>query len=102
MVLQPLLENALEHGVARRPGPGGVTVKATRGGDRLTLRVEDTGPGFAAANGNGTRQGIGLANTVARLDHLYAGAASIERGNLAAGGAFVELVLPLRIVGEPS
>jgi two-component system LytT family sensor kinase len=102
MVLQPLLENALEHGVARRPGPGGVTVRATRAGERLTLRVEDTGPGFAAANGNGARQGIGLANTVARLEHLYAGSASIERGNLDAGGAFVELVLPLRMVGEPS
>jgi len=99
MVLQPLLENAFEHGVARWPGPGKVTVRARRDPARLCLRVEDTGPGFAsghANNGNGRGQGIGLSNTEARLEQLYGRAATIERGNLADGGAFVELLLPLR------
>jgi signal transduction histidine kinase len=96
MLLQPLLENAFEHGLARRPGPGRVTVRATRSGERLRLRVEDTGPGFVAEATNGSRQGIGLSNTAARLEQLYGPAAGLERGNLANGGAFVEVTLPLR------
>jgi signal transduction histidine kinase len=68
-ILQPLVENALEHGIALEPGPGRVAISAGRDGDRLRIAVVDDGPGLepGATNGNG----VGLANTRARLAELY-------------------------------
>jgi two-component system, LytTR family, sensor kinase len=97
MILQPLVENALQHGLDARPGPGGVRVTAVREAGTLVLSVEDTGPGFAT-NGSAapTEAGIGLTNTAARLEQLYAGTHRLEHGNLdaARGGAFVRIRLP--------
>jgi LytS/YehU family sensor histidine kinase len=100
MILQPLVENALQHGIAARPGPGRVSVRATREDGTLLLRVEDTGPGFAAADEPDAGAGIGLANTAARLEQLYGARQRLERGNLASGGAFVQVRLPLRHGGN--
>ncbi len=95
MILQPLVENALQHGLAARPGPGGVRVSAARDAGTLVLAVEDTGPGFT--NGTPAGHGIGLANTEARLEQLYGAGHRLEHGNLdAAGGAFVRIRLPFR------
>jgi len=97
MVLQPLVENAIRHGVGTRPGPGTVTVRARREGGSLRLEVEDDGPGFGAgSSGRGDGMGIGLANTRARLAHLYGEAHRFEAGNLASGGAVVALTIPWR------
>ena len=96
MLLQPLVENALQHGIEARPGPGRVVVLARREADMLCLRVEDTGPGFQAGAAGSARAGIGLSNTRARLEQLYAGAQSLVCGNLAGEGAFVEVRLPFR------
>ncbi len=71
LILQPLLENAIEHGIAARPGPGSVEVRARRRDDRLDLVVRDDGPGpnpRRRCYGNG----IGLRNTRDRLGLLYA------------------------------
>jgi len=97
MVLQPLVENAMQHGIAARPGPGRVTLRAHVDGQTLVLRVEDSGPGFAATPAPVPgANGIGLANTVARLEQLHGDAARLDRGNLPGGGAYVELRLPAR------
>lgn len=103
MMLQPLVENALQHGIEARPGPGRVTVTVRRQATRLCIRVEDTGPGFAAASQSHNGNGIGLSNTRARLEHLYGDAQSLECGNHADGGAFVHVVLPFHTaaIGEP-
>ena len=95
MMLQPLVENALHHGLERRPGPGRVTISARRAGTTLEVRVEDTGPGLAPA-ANGLREGIGLANTRARLVELYGDAQSLTIANAEGGGACVEVVIPYR------
>jgi len=69
LVLQPLVENALRHGLAPRPGPGSLTVAVRRAGDRLRLAVEDDGVGMSGAS-----PGTGLSNVRARMEALYPGA----------------------------
>jgi len=94
LVLQPLVENAVRHGVAGRIGAGAVSVRAWCDGDRLRVTVSDDGPGPGAGGTDGT--GVGLANTRARLAVLYGGAASLALRAGDVGGAVAELALPLR------
>lgn len=98
MLLQPLVENALQHGIERRPGPGRVTIAAHRHVQSLRVRIEDTGPGVAPEHAR--RDGIGLTNTRLRLAELYGDAQSLAIGNIPEGGAFVEVVLPFRTHGD--
>jgi two-component system, LytTR family, sensor kinase len=93
-VLQPLVENALEHGVARLDGPGHVEIAARREGESLVLAVRDDGPGGAAGSGDG--DGIGLSNTRGRLAQLYGAGAVLALRRAAEGGTEAELRLPLR------
>ncbi len=95
LLLQPLVENSIRHGIAARPGPGRIEVRAGAEGERLVIRVSDDGPGAPAARGpNGS--GVGLANTRARLEHLYGERQSMEMESGAAGGFAVTITLPLR------
>src|SRR5260221_5777022 len=73
LVLQPLVENALEHGAARATGDGRIEIGAKRDGARLLLRVHDNGPGPNAGDGSGG----GLTNTQARLAQRYGEAAAV-------------------------
>lgn len=70
LVLQPLVENAIQHGIAAAGGPGTLTLAAKRSGEFLELEVRDNGPGLKRATAERS-QGIGLANTRARLQRLY-------------------------------
>jgi signal transduction histidine kinase len=92
LVLQPLVENAVMHGVGRQPGPGRIEIHAVKCDDRLRVEVRDSGPGFPPAGIR--REGIGLANTRARLEQLYPGDYRFEVGT--GGGAQVALDLPFR------
>ncbi len=98
LILQPLVENAVEHGVGRSLSPGSVRIKAFRKGDSLTIDVTDTGPGFGAA---GARERIGLGNTRLRLEELYGTRQRFECRNLSAGGAGVRITLPFREAVAP-
>lgn len=104
MLLQPIVENAFDHGLARQPGPGRVVVRARRAtegdADRLVLEVDDTGPGFAAGAASEAEEGIGLGNTRARLEQLYAAAGRLTAGNRPEGGGRVRVTLPWRVQGE--
>ena len=93
-VLQPLVENALEHGVRRLDGPGCVEIEASREGDGLVLSVRDNGSGEP----DGAREGlgIGLANTRARLAALYGERAELRLTPRTSGGMEAALRLPLR------
>jgi sensor histidine kinase YesM len=101
MLLQPLVENALQHGLASLPGPGHVVVRARRTRDDLTVRVEDSGPGF---NGNaaGSTNGIGLSNTRARLEQLHGDRQRCTCGDLPGSGGFVEVTVPFRAADAAS
>lgn len=89
LLLQPLVENALHHGLARRPGPGILVLRARREGNRLCLEVEDDGAGFPEP----CPEGVGLANTRARLRARYGPDASLTllRGDPKGTLARVEL-----------
>ena len=90
MLLQPLVENAIKHGLELSVEGGTVTVSATSDGRTLRLEVADTGGGVASQSG----AGVGLANLRERLAAAYAGAARVEAGPDPAGGYSVRLSLP--------
>ncbi|HMG20928.1 MAG TPA: histidine kinase [Kofleriaceae bacterium] len=78
LVLQPLVENALQHGIATRTRAGRLDITAARRGDQLRLAVCDDGPGIAPGFSLAATTGVGLRNTRERLRRLYG-----ERGDLA-------------------
>jgi two-component system, LytTR family, sensor kinase len=93
LMLQPLVENAVEHGVKLTREAARVRLSATRAGDRLRLEIADNGPGFT-----GGTDGVGLANTRARLAGLYGGAHRFELKPVETGGTLVTIELPFRSV----
>lgn len=101
MLLQPLVENSIRHGIEPREGKGTVHVSVRRLGDSLRISIADSGAGFAlGGNGRPAREGIGIANTRERLDHIYGSAASLQLQNPPGGGAEALVIVP--IVPEPA
>lgn len=95
LLLQPLVENAVRHGISARSTAGRVLVQAHREGERLVLTVEDDGPGIAAASPSpGT--GTGLRNTRERLAQMYGDAHRFIVEEAEGGGTRVRLELPAR------
>ena len=93
MILQPLVENALRHGLLAKAEPGSLRVASHREGNLLHLRVDDDGLGLPPG---GVNEGVGLGNTRARLDVLFGTAATMELSRNAEGGTRVELRFPFR------
>jgi signal transduction histidine kinase len=106
-VLQPIVENAIRHGIDARSGQGLIEIRARATDHMLELTVRDDGPGLRSEVKLDVQQdyapregrGIGLANTRARLRELYGPASTLHLGNHPDGGAIVTLSLPLRRVG---
>ena len=95
--LQPLVENAIRHGIAPRPEGGRLTIEATQGDGMLEIRLRDDGPGLQPHGETGAaprREGIGIANTRARLIELYGSAHRFEMINVPEGGLLVRMLLP--------
>jgi two-component system, LytTR family, sensor kinase len=92
LVLQPIVENAITHGMADRPDIGHVAVRARRNGKTLWLEVSDDGPGLSARAHDGN--GIGLANTRERVARLYGAAGSVDL--LTDHGLTVRIAIPFR------
>jgi LytS/YehU family sensor histidine kinase len=98
-ILQPLVENALRHGIAQRADGGNVEISAKRDGDVLLLSVTDNGPGVTKAP-RGARtdgNGLGLANTRERLTTLYGPSASLELHASVWRGTVALVRLPYRV-----
>jgi two-component system LytT family sensor kinase len=96
LILQPIVENALRHGIAPRSTPGRIEISAKRDNGSLRIQVKDNGPGLPAiSKPNGRfREGVGLANTRARLAQLYGGSHRLELANAPGGGLVVTLDIP--------
>jgi two-component system, LytTR family, sensor kinase len=101
LILQPLVENALRHGIGRRPGPAQLRVSARRSGLHVELAVRDSGDGLIALDGRAPRDGIGLSNTRARLAELYGPeAASLDVADVPGGGVRARVLLPFHTTAE--
>ena len=116
LILQPLVENAIRHGISRQSAPGRLTIRASRRDARLLLQVEDNGPGLsligegggaspattihatAARTGSG---GVGLSNTRARLEHLYGREQRFELARATPRGMLVTLEIPFQLEAAP-
>jgi two-component system LytT family sensor kinase len=115
LILQPLVENAIRHGISRQSAPGRLVIRATRRDGRLLLQVEDNGPGLslisegsssATAAAAATRPhtatgGVGLANTRARLEHLYGAEHRLELTRATPRGMLVTLEIPFQLEAAP-
>lgn len=95
MGLQPLVENAVRHGIARNAGPGLITIHATREDAQLRIAVSDDGPGLPASGIAGSK-GIGLANTRKRLNQLYGDRAALGLKSREGGGTVATISIPFR------
>jgi sensor histidine kinase YesM len=101
LILQPIVENAIKHGISRQTKAGSLIISSKRHRDRLQIRVEDSGPGLQPSNGNGNGSktgGIGLANTRARLAHLYEENYRFEIKNAVPHGVIVTLEIPFETI----
>ncbi len=99
LILQPLVENAIKHGIRPHKGRGRIQITARRHQRWLQLQVSDNGPGLPAG-ANAVCEHVGLSNTRARLRQLYDDQHRIELGNGALGGLSVTIEVPLARANE--
>lgn len=101
LLLQPLVENAVRHGVSRLSSQGEIRIAARHDDNSLHLRITDNGPGLADLGHAPAKGGIGLAATRERLRTLYGEDQNIDITNVARGGIEVHIRLPFRVAVRP-
>jgi signal transduction histidine kinase len=94
LILQPLVENSIRHGISRRAAAGVVGVSAQRDNGSLRIRIYDDGPGLKRDDGAGMLEGVGLSNTRARLAQLYGDRQNFTLTEREGGGVEAVLVIP--------
>lgn len=92
LILQPLVENSIRYGLARHAHAGCIDVTASLEGNRLRIVVYDNGPGLDGK----IREGVGIGNTRARLEHLYGSDQQFTIDNAPEGGCIVTIIIPAR------
>ena len=98
-ILQPLIENAIKHGIESRRAGGEIHLKVSHQGESLYASVSDNGRGLE--NSNQGRKGIGLANTRQRLNQLYPGKHEFSLSERRNGGCVARIEIPLRFTSQP-
>jgi signal transduction histidine kinase len=96
LILQPLVENAIRHGIAPRSAPGCIEVSAERRDGELVLAVKDDGPGISTKTN--LKDGVGISSTRARLERLYGAAHRFELQNGTERGLIVTLAFPFQLM----
>lgn len=94
LILQPLVENAIRHGIAPRVQPGHLAVDARRSGDDLEIMIQDDGLGLSRS---AFKEGVGLSNVRSRMERLYGPAHRFELRDGESGGLTVTLTLPFKL-----
>jgi two-component system, LytTR family, sensor kinase len=100
LILQPLVENAIRHGIGKRSAAGLLEISARRENGRLWLQVRDDGPGIPVNGSKLAGAQIGLTNTRTRLQRLYGEEQTFELRNALGGGAVATLTIPFRQQGD--
>jgi two-component system, LytTR family, sensor kinase len=100
LILQPLVENSLRHGMKPNGEKMDLAISAQRDNGSLILRVSDTGAGLSSPGSNSQTSGIGLANIRGRLSQLYGSNATLSLENRVSGGVEVSLRLPYHIPAQ--
>jgi LytS/YehU family sensor histidine kinase len=95
LILQPLVENAIKHGVSKIDDEGRIEIHARREGERLLMCVRDNGP-HVTENGLLAAEGVGLRNTRERLEQLYGVDQSLTLRAAEGGGVIAEVIIPFR------
>ncbi len=98
LILQPLVENAIKHGIEKKLGPGVVTITAQRNGEALHLQVQDNGRGLQTGSVGKISEGVGLSNIRARLRELAGDSAALQISSSPEGGFVAEIRLPWRTI----
>jgi two-component system, LytTR family, sensor kinase len=101
LILQPLVENAIKHGVSKIDEEGRIEIHARREGERLALCVRDNGP-RVTEHGLRAGEGVGLRNTRERLEQLYGSDQSLTLRGAEDGGVLAEVNIPFRKRNEIS
>jgi two-component system LytT family sensor kinase len=94
LILQPMVENAVKHGIAKRVQGGSIRISASRSNGTLTLRIQNDGPALLA-DWNEKRSGIGISNVRSRLQSLYGDGFEFSMRNQGTDGVETSLSLPL-------
>lgn len=97
LILQPIVENALKHGLSQISGQGHLQIRSRSAAGRMLLKVTDNGPGVPQNGALTVREGVGLANTRRRLRQVYGDDHIFSLSNVAGGGFEVTIELPLRL-----
>ena len=97
-LLQPLIENAIRHGIAPTASAGRLTISITRRAAQLDIVVRDDGRGLRAE----MREGLGLRNTRERLETAFPGESQLQISNADGGGAEARVIIPFRTRPEPA
>jgi LytS/YehU family sensor histidine kinase len=100
LILQPVVENAIQHAIAPRATRGHINIEAKRLNSLLRLEVRDNGPGIASNGHLLGREGVGLSNVRARLHQIYGSDSRFELMNAKDGGLAVVMEIPFQREGD--